>query len=241
MKLLVMDINCDLGEGMANDDTLMHFISSANIACGFHAGDADIINSTIDLCLKYKVNIGAHFSFDDKHNFGRTEMKLSGDQLYELVSSQIQIINDATLDAGGKLIHVKPHGALYNMAARDQGMANIIVKAVKDFNDQLTLFGLSGSHLISEGKRIGLKVANEVFADRTYQDNGELTPRSQMNALIGNVQELKKHVLLMVRSGKINSINGKQIPVDCDTICIHGDGVHAVKFAEALHQLLIRD
>ena len=223
---------------MENDEALMAFISSANICCGFHAGDEQTIKNTIELCLKHQVNIGAHFSFKDKHNFGRTEMNLSREELYDLVSAQIGIMNDATQAAGGKLTHVKPHGALYNMAARDQRLSAIISKAVKDFNDTLILFGLSGSHLISEGKAAGLNVANEVFADRTYQDDGQLTPRSQKDAMIEGVSELKKHVLLMIGSGHVKSTNGQLIPVEADTICIHGDGPHAIDFAKAVHGLL---
>ncbi len=236
-----IDINCDLGEGMENDEDLMRFISSANIACGFHAGDEYTIKRAIALCLKYKVKIGAHFSFDDKHNFGRSEMKLADDALYELVSMQLRLMNDTALAGGGKLVHVKPHGALYNMASRDSGMSAIISNAVKDFNDQLILFGLSGSHLISEGKRAGLAVANEVFADRTYQDDGQLTSRSQGNALIGNVRELKKQVIQQVRSGEVTSVSGIKIPVEVDTICIHGDGPHAVEFAEAVYFILVKE
>ena len=147
-----IDINCDLGEGMENDETLMRFISSANIACGFHAGDEGTMKRTIGLCLEHKVKIGAHFSFDDKLNFGRTEINLPDEDLYSLVTTQIFLMDDAAKEAGGKLVHVKPHGALYNMAARDPAISAVIVKAIKDFNDELILFGLSGSHLISEGK-----------------------------------------------------------------------------------------
>lgn len=236
-----IDINCDLGEGMENDEALMHFISSANIACGFHAGDVNTIQKTINLCLKYNVKIGAHFSFDDKHNFGRTEMKLSDDHLYQLVSTQIRLMDDASNAAGGKLVHVKPHGALYNMASQDPVLSAVIVKAIQDFNDDLILFGLSGGHLISEGKRAGLKIANEVFADRTYQENGQLTPRSQKNAMIDNVHELKKHVMWMVRSGLVHSTKGHPIPVEIDTICIHGDGPYAVDFAKKIHELLMHE
>jgi UPF0271 protein len=236
-----IDINCDLGEGMANDALLMPFISSANIACGYHAGDSDTMKRTIDLCVQYNVAIGAHPSFDDRAHFGRAEMKLTNDQLYDLVFSQIQLMDDSAKSTGSKLVHIKPHGALYNMASRDPEIACILVKAVKDFNDQLMVIGLSGSCLINEARKAGLKVANEVFADRTYTDNGQLTPRTQVNALIENVQELKKHILLMIKSGKVSTTNGKQIPLEIDTICIHGDGPHAVAFAEAVYQTLNKE
>ena len=233
-----IDINCDLGEGLDNDEALMKFITSANIACGKHAGNGEVAKRTIDLCLPNNVAIGAHPSFDDPYNFGRKEMKLPDDALYDLILSQIQWLDEHARLAGTNLVHVKPHGALYNVAARDAQIAAVIVKAIVDYNDRLVLFGLSGSHLIHEGKKAGLKVANEVFADRTYQDDGSLTSRSQPEAMITDVDKMEKHVLQILLDGTVTSVNGKTTPIIADTICIHGDHQWSVTFAERLNDLL---
>lgn len=230
-----------MGEGVGNEDWLMPYISSANISCGFHAGDESAIHKTIELCLEYNVAIGAHPSFDDRSNFGRREMNLAPEEIYRLVRTQIQIMMKAAHDAGGKVKHIKPHGALYNMAARDASMASSIVSAIRDIDNTLILFGSSGSHLISEAEKTGLRVANEVFADRTYQDNGHLTPRSQTNALITDVEEVVHQTLQFIRKGAVTSTSGKIIPVTADTICIHGDGPHAVEFAKAIYNKLISE
>ncbi|MGB4847613.1 MAG: 5-oxoprolinase subunit PxpA, partial [Saprospiraceae bacterium] len=173
-----IDINCDLGEEAGHDEEIMPFISSANIACGFHAGNADVIRRTIDLCLSHQVNIGAHPSFHDRINFGRKEMKITSDQIYDLVTAQLMIIDRAATEAGAKMNHVKLHGALYNMASVNASMASTIISAVKDFNPGLILFALSDSILMTECKSQFVNVFNEAFADRTYLDNGQLTPRS---------------------------------------------------------------
>src|SRR5688572_10078474 len=166
-----LDINCDMGEGIGNDEAIMPFVNSANIACGFHAGNGSTIRHTIQLALKHGVNIGAHPSFRDKENFGRKEMHLNADKVYALVLEQLIKIDLIAKEEGASLHHVKPHGALYNMAARDGQLSKTIAQAVMDFNENLILYGLSGSLLIREGKLMGLNTANEVFADRTYQDD----------------------------------------------------------------------
>lgn len=228
------DINCDMGEGIGDDELIMPYIISANIACGFHAGDVETMQQTILLAKNYKVNIGVHPSFLDKENFGRTEIETSPQEVYELVSTQIKILQKIAVENNAALHHVKPHGALYNMAAKDKSLAKTIADAVKDFNKNLILFGLSGSFLISEAKAIGLKTASEVFADRTYRDDGSLTPRSQPNALIQNIDEAIEQVLMMVNKGKVKTVSGKEIPIIAETICIHGDGKNAVEFARAI-------
>ncbi len=182
----MIDINCDMGEGMGNEKELMPFISSANIACGYHAGDAATIKEVVNLCLQYNVNIGAHPSFFDRENFGRATMQLSPQEIYTIVTDQLTIINTIAMECGAILHHVKPHGALYNMAAKDIVTANAIAKAVKDFDKRLIYYGLSGSVMIAAAEKIGLQTANEVFADRTYQADGTLTPRTQPNALIND-------------------------------------------------------
>ena len=234
----MIDINCDMGEGVGNEKELMPFISSANIACGYHAGDEKIIWKTIELAMKYKVNVGAHPSFLDKENFGRKEMNLSYEEIYELVTQQLLLFNEIANSIDVGIHHVKPHGALYNISARDALIAKAIASAIKDFNPGLLLFGLSGSHSISEAKSIGLKTAAEVFADRTYQDDGTLTPRSQPNALIENVNEVAKHVLQMTKEETVTTITGKNLSINAETICIHGDGKEAVLFAKTIYEAL---
>ena len=231
-------INCDMGEGIGNDEFIMPFITSANIACGFHAGDEATMKQTIEACLKHHVAIGAHPSFNDRDNFGRTEMNLPADELYELITRQLIIINAIAGSLGQKINHIKPHGALYNMSARNAVVASTIAKAVKDFDASLLLFGLSGSHSIREAKAMGIKTASEVFADRTYQDDGNLTPRSQSNALIEVPDNVVKQVLQMIQEGTVTTASGKTISIVAETICIHGDGKHAVEFAKAIYDAI---
>lgn len=236
--MLHCDLNCDMGEGIGNDELIMPCITSANIACGYHAGDENTMHQTILLAQKYKVNIGAHPSFFDRQNFGRTEIKSSLQEVCELVFKQIKILQKIAADNNAALHHVKPHGALYNMAAKDKVLARSIAQAVKDCDENLVLFGLSNSFLISEAKAFGVKTASEVFADRTYQDDGNLTPRTQPHALIEDTDEAIQQVLMMVKHGKVKTVSGKEISVVADTICIHGDGKNAVEFAKAIKTLL---
>lgn len=231
-------INCDMGEGIGNDAGIMPYINAANIACGYHAGDAGTMGSTIELCLQHRVAIGAHPSFYDRENFGRQEIELTVQDLYEQVTQQLLILQEAAAALGAALEHVKPHGALYNMSARGALPANIIARAVKDFDSDLVLFGLSGSHSITEAKKLGLRTASEVFADRTYQDDGSLTPRSEKNALIEDAGIAVQQVLQMIYEGTVTTTSGKKIPILAETICLHGDGIHAVEFAKAIHDAL---
>ena len=231
-----IDINCDMGEGIGNDEMIMPFISSANIACGFHAGNEEMIGQTIELAKRNNVVIGAHPSFFDKENFGRTEIQMTADQVYDIIILQLRLIRKIAELQQAKLHHVKPHGALYNMSAKDPTIANAIAYAVKDFDEQLILFGLSGSHSIKEAGKLNLKTASEVFADRTYQDDGALTPRSQANALVEDAAKSVIQVLQMINEGTVTSINGNKVSITADTICIHGDGKNAIAFARAIHQ-----
>ena len=233
-----IDINCDMGEGMGNDEVLMPFITSANIACGYHAGDEETIRTTIRLAKQYGVNIGVHPSFYDRKNFGRTEMKTTPEEVYQLITGQLVLFKKIADAADAVIHHVKPHGALYNMAAREAILAKTIAQAVKDFDETLVLFGLSGSVSITEAKAIGLKTWSEVFADRTYQDNGSLTPRSLPDALIEDEETAVAQVLQMVQKGTVTSVSGKEVRLVAETVCIHGDGKHAVQFAERLHKAL---
>ena len=236
-----IDLNCDMGEGIGNDAAIMPFISSANIACGNHAGDEETMKRAIELCIKHNVTIGAHPSFDDRKNFGRTEMHLSSSEIYDLVTKQIYLLDKIAKQLGTSLHHVKPHGALYNMAAKDVELATTIASAVKVVNEKLILYGLSNSYSITKAKDIGLKTANEVFADRTYQDDGSLTPRSNENALIEDADKSLQQVLQMIKERTVSTLSGKIIPINADTVCIHGDGKHAVEFAKRIHETLMNE
>jgi UPF0271 protein len=228
-----------MGEGIGNDAAIFPYITSANIACGYHAGDETSMRETILLAKESRVAIGAHPSFLDRENFGRTEIKnLKPKEVYELVTEQVKILEKIVLACNAQLHHIKPHGALYNMAAKDTALAMAIAHAVYDFDKRLVLFGLSGSYSISEAQSLGLKTASEVFADRTYQDDGSLTPRSQPNALIEDGERCIKQVLQMVKNKKLTSVSGKEISIVADTICLHGDGKNAVSFAKVIYERL---
>lgn len=237
----IIDINCDMGEGIGNDEQLMQYISSANIACGYHAGDETTMKITVELCKKYNVAIGAHPSYPDKENFGRTDMLLPTGEIYELVKKQIVLLKKITEESGVSINHVKPHGALYNMAARDKNIAAVIALAIIDTDRNLILYGLSGSQSIIEGKKHGLKTASEVFADRTYKDEGNLSPRNKPGAMIEETEKAVAQAIQMVKKGKVTSVNNKLVAIIADTICIHGDGVQAVEFAKSIHDSFIKE
>jgi UPF0271 protein len=233
------DLNCDMGEGIGNDKAIMAFITSANIACGYHAGDENTMRETVLLAKQAGVAIGAHPSFQDRENFGRTEIKnIQPQEVYEFVTAQIQALHTIATACNTELYHVKPHGALYNMSAKDEHLSMAIARAVFDFNKNLVLFGLSGSRLISVAKVVGLKTASEVFADRTYLDDGTLTPRSKANALIEDEDQSLQQVLRMIKKGTVITTSGKEVPIVAETICLHGDGKHAVDFAISINKKL---
>jgi len=236
--MLSIDINCDMGEGIGNDERIMPFISSASIACGYHAGDKHTMEQTVDLCIKHNVAIGAHPSFKDKENFGRSEMNLSVEETYAIVSKQVNDLLTIVKEKKTTLHHVKPHGALYNMSAKDCLLAASIAKAVKDIDGSLILYGLAGSYSLTEAKKIGLTTASEVFADRTYQDDGSLTPRKQANALIEDTRKSIGQVLQMIKGKNVIALSGKNVFINAETICIHGDGKHAVEFAKTIYDKL---
>jgi UPF0271 protein len=234
--MLTVDLNCDMGEGCGNDAELMKYISSANIACGFHAGDRATMSETVELALAHDVAIGAHPGYRDLENFGRTAMSLPLHEVFAIVAEQIEALRQVCGTHGAVLHHVKPHGALYNQAARDHELAAAIAKAVASVDRDLILYGLSGSALISEAESAGLKTASEVFADRTYQRDGNLTPRTQPDALITAGEKAVAQALQMIRSQTVTATTGETLSIKADTLCIHGDGEHAVEFAAALHQ-----
>lgn len=233
-----IDLNCDLGEGFSNDALLMPWISSANIACGYHAGDMATMQRTITLAMEHQVAIGAHPGFADKANFGRTEMNLPLNEIFDLVTEQVGQLQELAKQMGTSLQHVKPHGALYNMSARDALLANTIAKAVYTIDKNLVLFGLSGSFSISEAQEIGLPTASEVFADRTYQPDGSLTPRSQPGAMIGSTEQCLKQVLEMIQEHTVTTADQQKIPINAQTVCLHGDGEQAVAFAQQIYRAL---
>ncbi len=237
MGELTIDINCDLGEGCANDAELMKFISSANIACGYHAGDADTMQKTVDLAIEEGVFIGAHPGYPDRENFGRTAMEMTPKVVHQMVTDQLSVLNEITRSAGGRLNHVKPHGALYNQSAIEPELAAAIANAVQDFDNDLILFGLSGSVSITEAAKLGLRTASEVFADRTYQTDGTLTPRSRPDALIRDTDKAVTQVLDMIKYGRVRSVDAIMIPIVAETVCIHGDGKKAVEFARLINRL----
>ncbi len=238
MDNLTIDLNCDMGEGCGNDAELMRFVSSANIACGYHAGDRDTMRRTVDLALEHGVAIGAHPGYADRENFGRTAMNLSADEIKQLVTDQVVELKEIANSAGAIVTHVKPHGALYNQAARDPELAYAIAEAVSDIDPRLILFGLSGSVSVTAAEARGLRTASEVFADRTYQNDASLTPRSRSNALIDETDVAMTQVLDMIKYGRVRSTDGLMVKITADTVCLHGDGAHAVEFARAINAKL---
>lgn len=236
-----IDLNCDMGESygsfiVGNDQAIMPYITSANIACGFHGGDPSVMEQTLIMALEHQVKIGAHPGFPDLQGFGRRNMDISPREVYQIVVYQIGALQAFVTALGGKMNHVKPHGALYNMAAKDKKLAEAIAEAVYKVNPELILYGLAGSHLVEEGKNIGLSVSQEVFADRTYQRDGSLTPRSHPQALIHDANQAIAQVVSMIKEGKVIALTGEQVPMQADTLCIHGDGAHALVFAELIRK-----
>lgn len=234
-----VDLNCDMGESfgaysIGNDREILEFITSVNIACGFHAGDPSVMDKTVRMSLDRGMAIGAHVGFQDLVGFGRRKMDISQREAYGITVYQIGALNAFVKSYGGKMSHVKPHGALYNMAAKDEKLSEAIAEAIYKVDPELIIFGLSGSKLIKAGEKLGLKVANEVFADRTYTDQGTLTPRGEEGALIKESYKAINQVIKMVKEGKTTSLNGKEISIKADTICIHGDGENALIFAKSI-------
>ncbi|WP_318358368.1 5-oxoprolinase subunit PxpA [Enterobacter sp.] len=229
-----IDLNADLGEGFGSDAELLKLVSSANIACGFHAGDALTMHACISEALKNGVAVGAHPSFLDRENFGRTAMYLPPETIYAQMLYQIGAIAAMTQALGGKMQHVKPHGMLYNQAAKDPVLADAIARAVHDFDPELMLVGLAGSDLIRAGQHYGITTREEVFADRGYQNDGSLVPRTQPGALIADEEEALAQTLEMVIAGRVKSVHGNWVSVNAQTVCLHGDGEHALAFAHRL-------
>ena len=233
-----VDLNADLGEGAASEAALLRLVSSANIACGFHAGDPVSMSASIRAAQAGGVAVGAHPSLSDRENFGRKEQTVSPEEIFALLVYQLGAFQAVASSLGVKPNHVKPHGALYNMAARDPILAEAVVRAVSAVDSSLVLFAPGGSALARAGEGLGLRVAREFFADRNYQADGSLVPRSQANALIHDAEEATERVLRMVREGAVRAIDGSDIPIEAETICLHGDTPAAVEFAQKLRATL---
>lgn len=238
-----VDLNCDMGESfgawrLGNDDAILPFVTSANIACGFHAGDPAVMKQTVRLALRHQVAIGAHPGLPDLVGFGRRDIAISPEEAFDMVVYQLGALAAVARAEGGALHHLKPHGALYNMAATNAALAGAIAEAVYKVQPELVLYGLAGSELTKAGEKLGLRTAHEVFADRTYQANGTLTPRRQPDALITDADAAIAQVLRMVRAGRVRTQQGADVAIRADTVCLHGDGAHALEFAQRLHGAL---
>lgn len=231
-----VDLNCDLGEGIGPDAELMPWVTSANIACGGHAGDEATMRATVELAREQGVAVGAHPGLVDPANFGRREFPVLPEEVHHLVLAQVLALQRIARDLDVRLAHVKPHGALYNMAARNTLLADAVAQAVYEADPRLVLFALAGSALVRAGHTCGLAVAEEVFADRRYEPDGSLTPRTRPDALIEDEADAVAQVLRMVREGRVRATDGGDIAVCADTVCLHGDGPRAVAFASRLHR-----
>ena len=239
-----VNINCDLGESSKfcsteNDPLLLKIVNSANIACGYHAGDKRTMEKTIKISKENSVSIGAHPSFNDPENFGRKRLNLPSGEISKLIIDQINILSNIATNGGIKVTHVKPHGALNNMACEDYELAKIISESIIQVNKYLIFLVPTGSQMEKAGKKLGMKTATEIFADRNYEDDGNLVSRSKKNALITDPEIAKKHVIKMVENQALNCLSGKQIPCEIDSVCVHGDGSSAVNTAKEIKNSLI--
>ena len=239
MTQLRVDLNCDVGESfgryaLGDDEGVLPHVTSANVACGFHAGDPLIMRRTVRLAVRFGVAVGAHPGFPDLGGFGRRELQAGPDEVEAMVLYQVSALAGIVAAEGGRLRHVKPHGALYNMAARDRGLADAIARGVAAAGRGLILVGLSGTHLLDAGRAAGLDVASEAFADRAYEATGALRSRSLPGAVIGDPAAAVARVLQMLRQGAVTAVTGERVALQADTICIHGDTPGAVSLAAAV-------
>nr|WP_223155119.1 5-oxoprolinase subunit PxpA [Alkalibacillus aidingensis] len=238
-----VDLNADLGESygqfvVGDDEKLMQVVTSANVACGFHAGDYMTIPKSIQLAKEAGVAIGAHPGYPDLQGFGRRLVSMSDEEIYQMVVYQIGVLQTFCHVEGVQLNHVKPHGALYNLAAKDRKVADAIVKAIVNVDERLVLYGLANGELIRAGRDVGLQVASEVFADRTYTSEGHLTPRSERDAILKDRNAIRNQVFEMVLEGKVTTSNGNQIDIEADTVCFHGDGESAYEHVKHIRESL---
>lgn len=233
-----VDLNADVAEGCGQDDKLMTIVSSANVCCGLHAGSYAEMLTTLQLAKKNNVRVGAHPSLDDRENFGRTDQVLDEDGYRALMRYQLGATKALCDLVGVPLEYVKPHGALYNQAAANESLADILVSEIKSFDSNLKVMGLSGGYLVKSAKNHGLEAISEVFADRNYEKDGSLVSRSKDNALITDTDEATNHVMQMITEGSVTSICGEKVPVDAQSVCLHGDGEHAILFAQEIKKQL---
>ncbi len=240
---MTVDINCDMGESygkkiIGNDDNIMPYISSANIACGFHGGDPLTIEKTIRLALKFGVGIGAHPGYNDLEGFGRRPMSLTNSEMRASILYQVGALKSMTEVLGGKLLHVKPHGALYNEASKNIEIARVLASTIKEIDSSLVLICMSQSQMINAAREAGLRYSSEVFADRGYEDDGSLVSRDKAGAVLHDTNMVIERVLRMITDKVVESVNGKIIPINADTICIHGDNNDAPAFVKGLAEVL---
>ena len=244
--LMEININCDLGEkskhhSNKHDPELLRIVNSANVACGFHAGDEETMKQVITISKKNGVSIGAHPSFNDPENFGRSRMNLSANEIKKLIFDQYEILQDIAIKHDEKVSHIKPHGALNNMACEDIELAMILAKTINEIDKDLIYLVPTGSKMEEAAKKLNMKIACEIFADRNYEDDGNLVSRKKPNALITDPELAKIHVLNMVKNQAINCHSGKQIPCEIDSVCIHGDNISSLKTAQAIKTNLIKN
>jgi UPF0271 protein len=238
---LRVDLNADLGEGAGQDDELLELVTSANIATGFHAGDADTMRAAISTGQAHGVAVGAHPSLFDRENFGRKELPITPDEVFDAVTYQLGIFQAIADAAGVRPNHIKPHGALYNMAARDKELADAVARATKAVDSSLILFAPGHSALAHAGESHGLQIAREVFADRNYLSDGSLVPRTRPDALLHDPEEAAARVLRMLSEGKVRSVDDVDVDLRSETICVHGDTPGAVEFARALRAAMEKE
>ncbi len=240
-----ININCDLGESSKlhsteNDPLLLKIVNSASVACGYHAGDRSTMEKTIEISMKNNVSIGAHPSFKDPENFGRKIINLPQKEIKKLIIDQINILSNIANEKRMEVTHVKPHGALNNMACENYDLAKLISESIIEVNKDLIFLVPTGSEMEKAGKKLKMKVAVEIFADRNYEDDGNLISRSKNNAMITDPEIAKRHVLKMIKNQTINCYSGKQIPCEIDSICVHGDGKNAVNTAQEIKEELLK-
>src|SRR6056300_1588639 len=241
-----ININCDLGEksklhSNKYDPDLLEIVNSANVACGYHAGDEATMNEVVEISKKNGVSIGAHPSFNDPENFGRSRINLSENEIKKLIIDQYEILQKIASDYDENVTHIKPHGALNNMACEDINLANILAKTIYSINKNLIYLVPTGSKMEIAAKKLNMKIACEIFADRNYEDDGNLVSRKKSNALITDPEEAKKHVLSMVKNQSLNCFSGKKIPCEIDSICIHGDNISSLETARSINKNLIEN
>ena len=246
LKSMEININCDLGEkskfhSIKNDPELLNIVNSANIACGYHAGDEQTMDMVIQISKKNGVSIGAHPSFNDPENFGRQRINLSSSEVRKLIIDQYEILQKIADNCGEKVTHIKPHGALNNMACEDIELATTLANAINEISKDLIYLVPTGSKMEEAAKKFNMKIACEIFADRNYEDDGNLVSRKKPHALITNPEEAKKHVLNMVKNQSLNCHSGKQIPCEIDSVCIHGDNESSLATAKSIRNNLLEN